>query len=108
VAGESACRWSKTGGVKAVALTLLEGEAITAVAPDAAAFFDQLEQPGPDNGTESLAGVGERAYLQTLGEGAYASYALSILARDRIVFLNATGTGREAAIELGLAAARKM
>ena len=54
------------------------------------------------------AGVGERAYLQTLGEGVYASFAVSILKDGRIVFLNATGTGREAAIAIALAAAARM
>ena len=108
MAGESSCRWAAPGGRRSISVTLLEGEAITAVAADAAAFFDALEAPGPDNGTESLAGVGERAYLQTLGEGVYASFAVSILKDGRIVFLNATGTGREAAIAIALAAAARM
>ena len=106
--GESNCRWSRAGGQIGISATLLEGVAITAVAPDAAAYFDELEEPSPENGTETLAGVGERAYLQTLGEGEYASFSLSILAKGKIAFLNLTGTGRDAAIALGLAAAKKM
>ena len=106
--GESNCRWSRSSGSIGISATLLEGVAITAVAPDAAAYFDELEEPSADNGTETLAGVGERAYLQTLGEGEYASYSLSILAKGKIAFLNLTGTGRDAAIALGLAASKKM
>ncbi|BCW87422.1 hypothetical protein sos41_05510 [Alphaproteobacteria bacterium SO-S41] len=106
--GESNCRWSRSSGSIGISATLLEGVAITAVAPDAAAYFDELEEPNPENGTETLAGVGERAYLQTLGEGEYASFSLSILANGKIAFLNLTGTGRDAAINLGLAAAKKM
>ncbi len=108
VGGESNCRWSRPRNAIGIALTLLDAEAIAAAAPDANAFFDELEGPGPDNGIETLAGVGERALLQTLGEGKFASYAVSILHKGRIVFLNLNGIDREAALKLALAVAGKM
>jgi hypothetical protein len=108
VGGESNCRWSRPREAIGIALTLLDAEAIAAAAPDANAFFDELEGPGPDNGIETLAGVGERALLQTLGEGKYATYAVSILQNGKIVFLNLNGIDRDAALKLALAAAGKM
>ena len=76
------------------------GEAITAVAADAAAFFDALEAPGPGQRHRKPRRGRRARHYQTLGEGVYAPFAVSIPKDGRIVFLNATGTGREAAIAI--------
>lgn len=67
-----------------------------------------MEKAVTGGGAQLVAGVGQRAILETTGEGDAATRSLSILANGRIVFLNTTGVSEEEALALGRAVAGRM
>ncbi len=105
--GQASCTWRTRDGGLFVSLTLLEREAIPP-GQEPAAYFGELETAATDAGGQLLAGVGERAILETQGDGADAMRSVSLLANGRIAFLNLTGIGQEQAIELARAVARRL
>jgi hypothetical protein len=106
--GDSACAWRDAASRAYVAVNLVEGEAISAVATDANAYFGQLDAPQPGNGIERLGGVGEAAYLAVIGEGDTASHSFSILANGKVAFLDIAGANRPAALKLAQTVAGAM
>lgn len=106
--GDTTCAWRDAASRAYVAVNLVEGEAIAAVAADANAYFGQLDAPQPGNGIERLGGVGEAAYLAVIGEGEAASYSFSILSNGKVAFLDVAGANRAAALKLAQAVAGAM
>ena len=106
--GDTTCSWRISGRRAYIAINLVEGEAITAAAADANAYFGQLDAPQPGNGIERLGGVGEAAYLAVTGTGDAASYSFSILSNGKVAFLDISGVSRPAAIRLAQAVAAAM
>jgi hypothetical protein len=105
--GESSCSWRARDTEMFVSLTLMEGEAIPP-GQEPAAYFGELETAAADAGGQLVAGVGERAILETSGSGEDAMRSISILAKGRIVFLNLTRIDEDKAIDLARAAAGRM
>jgi hypothetical protein len=105
--GESACSWRARKGAMFVRALLLERQALPP-GQEPAAYFAELEKTATASGALLIAGVGERALIETSGEGDDALQSVSILAGGRIVFLNLTGIGESAALALAAAAAARM
>jgi len=105
--GESSCSWRARQAAFYVRASLLEREAIPP-GQDADAYFGELEAAATEGGAQLVAGVGDRAVLETSGEGDEAMRSISILSDGRIVFLNLTSVGEADALNLARAAAGRM
>lgn len=105
--GQSSCSWRTADAATFISLTLMEREAIPP-GQEPAAYFGELETAASEAGAQLVAGVGERAILETQGDGEDAMRSVSILAHGRIVFLNLTGVSQDGAIALARAAAGRM
>lgn len=106
--GESSCSWRARTVQVFVAVNLLDREAIPSTSDSAEAYFAEMAQQVSGSGAQLVAGVGQRAILETTGEGDDAERSISILANGRIVFLNTSRVSEDKAIALARAVAARM